>query len=180
MIQHKTVSRLGVLQQGFHLQYALSELVYLLHIVHQRQHPTPKNYPCYLWLDFKCPAEPWFPVSGNALQRCFRETNSRRGDIINPDTLAQANTSLPAAWCIGRDRLFHWHLVWWIKHQCRLGIEFLNTRAEMLMDHRTHYGLRPSAENALKMMSCLRSCLAYSSRFCGHFEIVCPKLYYKT
>lgn len=34
------------------------------------------------------------------VRECFaavlRETNSRRGDIINPDTLAWANTSLPA------------------------------------------------------------------------------------
>lgn len=36
------------------------------------------------------------------------KTNTRHCDIINPDTLAQANTSLPSAWCIGMSRTHRW------------------------------------------------------------------------
>lgn len=152
------------LRWGPHLQRALSGLVHLSHHS-QGQHPIPKSYPWYLWLDIRRPAGPRVPMSGNTLQRCLEK---QIAGIVT--LLIQTRWHGPIHLCLlfdvlewaeHRDGLFHWHLVWWIKHQCGLGIEFWNTRAFLLMDHGTYYSLWPSAENVLKTVSCFKPHPAY-------------------
>lgn len=129
------------LRLGSQLMYALSRFVYISHIMHQGQHPIPKSYPWYLWLNIKRPAGPWFLKSGKALQLCLKKQIAGMVTLLiqtrwhGPIHLCLLFDVL--VWAEHRDGLFHWHLVWWIKHQCGFGIGFLNTRAEMLMDHRT-------------------------------------------
>ena len=76
--------------------------------VNTRHPPPKKSHPRYLWLDIETTCRAMIPNVRECFAAVLRETNSRRGDIINPDTLAWANTSLPAVWCIGTSRTQRW------------------------------------------------------------------------
>lgn len=139
-------------------------------------HPQKKlSLVLYLWLDIKPPAGPWFPMSGNALQRCLGK------QIAGTVTLLMRTWPIHLCplfdvleWAEHSNGLFHWHLVWWIKHQCGLRIECLNTRTENAHgSYRTGFNPWPSAG---KMASCFRPCPAYFQRLCDHFRIVSPWL----
>ncbi len=116
-------------------------------------HPQ-KSYPRYLWLDIKRPAGPWFPMSGNTLQRRLEKQIAGAVTLLirtrwhGPIHLCLLFDVLE--WAEHRDGLFHWHLVWWIKHQCRLGIEFLNTKG------RNAYGSRDILQSVTLSRKCFK------------------------
>lgn len=116
--------------------------------MHQGQHPLPKSCPWYLWLDIKSPAGAMIPGVRECFAAVLKETNSGRGDIINPDTLARADASLPV-WCIGTSTTQRWtfSLASSVMNKTSgwVWIEFLKTRAEA-----GHFTAWPSVENMLE------------------------------
>lgn len=85
--------------------------------------PWQKSYPWYLWLNINCPAGPWFPMSQNVLQRGLKKQIAGMVTLLiwtrwhRPIHLCLLFDVLE--WAEHRDGLYYWHLVWWIKHQCR-------------------------------------------------------------
>lgn len=87
--------------------------------------PQKKPIPNIYDSTSKRPAGPWFPMSGNALRRCLEK------QIAGAVTLLiRTRWHGPIHLCLlfdvleraeHRDGLFHWHLVWWIKHQRGFG-----------------------------------------------------------
>lgn len=99
---------------------------YISHIMHQGHHPIPKkSHPWYLRLGMKRPTGPWFPMSENALQQCLKKQIAGTVTLLiwtrwhEPIHLCLLFDVLE--WVEHRDGLSHWRLVWWIKHQCALG-----------------------------------------------------------
>lgn len=109
--------------------------------------PLNPIYSWYLWLAIQHPAEPRVSV-GECFAAVLKEPNGARGDVINVDALARADTSLPAAWCIGVSRTPRWTFSLASRLMNKTSVRIWD-RTELVMDHETYYSLWPSAENTL-------------------------------
>lgn len=96
----------------------------------------------------------------------LKETNSRHSDIINPNTLARANTSLPAVWCIEMSRTQRWtfslasHLM--NKTSVWVGTEFNFWIQEQEWLWITgHILVCVTVKIVLKIVSCFMACSTY-------------------